>query len=95
MTYDLTPRHGYHDYSHIFEWLRSGVVTYEDYARMIADDVADMERTVLEGLSEIDMLETTFNADVFDTSRADLIDTLFHAGTAYPFFQRREPDDQS
>ncbi len=31
----LEKRTGYHNYEHIFEWLRAGVVTYQDYASSI------------------------------------------------------------
>ena len=52
-------------------------MTYEDYAQMIADDVVEMETAVLDGLSEDDMHETTFNADVFEASRMDGVDPVW------------------
>ncbi len=82
----LPKRHGYHNYEHIFEWLRAGVVTYQGYARMIAEDVGETERLALVGLSPESIEEVEFNADVFDTTCAELINTCLHS----PLFQRRD-----
>ncbi len=79
-------RRGYHDYSHIFEWIRAGVVTYDDYARMVQDDLDTMTRQQTELLHEEDAHEAFFNVNVFHSSRADLMDTLIGS----PFFERGE-----
>lgn len=51
-------------------------MTYEDYAQMIADDVAETERLALMGLAYADIKEAEFNWDLFETTRAELIDTV-------------------
>ncbi len=58
----------------------------QGYARMIAEDVGETERLALVGLSLESIEEVEFNADVFDTTRAELTDTCLHS----PFFTRRE-----
>ena len=62
------------------------IVTYEDYAQMIADDVAETERLAIMGLAYADIKEAEFNWDLFETTRAELIDTVARS----PFFNRGE-----
>ena len=51
-------------------------------ARMIAEDVGETERLALVGLSPELIEEVEFNADVFDTTRADFMHTRLNS----PFF---------
>ena len=51
---------------------------------MIAEDVGETERLALVGLSPESIEEVEFNWDLFETTRADLIDTCMRS----PFFER-------